>query len=267
MLSTVLLSWVLTAATPERPLVISTLPFDSAGDQEAIFGALSSPLEQALGRAVRFEPGASYQEVVTRLNNGAVDVAFVGALAYLQARKHGAHAILKSIRKGASSYHGVLLVSAESPLKSVKDLKGKTVAFVDKTSTSGYLYPRMLLKKSGLDPDKDVTALFAGTHRQALDMVLSGKAAAGACFDGAQEALPEPGKVRVLGRTADIPSDPVVVGASVGAAQSKALRKALIDLAQNNAAAAFFAAADIDGFVPAADRDYDSLAEQAAGSF
>ena len=267
MLHTVLVSCLLAAAAPERPLVISTLPFDSASDQEAIFGALRPPLEQALGRAVRFEPGATYQDVVTRLEKGAVDVAFVGALAYLQARKHGAHAILKSIRKGASSYHGVLVIPAESGIKSLKDLKGKTVAFVDKTSTSGYLYPRMLLKKSGLDPDKDIVTALAGSHRKAVEMVLEGKAVAAACFDGAQDALPDPAKVRVLARTADIPSDPVVVGATVTAEQSKALRKALIDLAQNNAAAGFFAAADIDGFVPAADRDYDSLAEQAAGSF
>lgn len=256
------------SAPSVRPWVLSTLPFDNVSDQQAIFNALRQPLEAELGHPVRFEAGKTYQGLVERLGRGEVDIALVGAWTYVDARKKSAvHAILRAVRKGASSYHGVLVVPHGATLKSVAELRGKRVAFVDKQSTSGYLYPRMLLKKAGLDPEHDITAVFVGSHRRVVELVAAGGAEAGACFAEAPELLEDPAALRVLAQTAAIPGDPVIVGPALTGEHIKKLRRALIDLATNPQAASFFSYAGIDGFVPAGDHDYDALAAEVAGSF
>jgi phosphonate transport system substrate-binding protein len=60
---------------------------------------------------------------------------------------------------GQEGYFSVILVRSDSPYQSVADLKGKSFAFADPNSTSGYAFPSYFLRKQGLDPQ----ALFGGT--------------------------------------------------------------------------------------------------------
>jgi phosphate/phosphite/phosphonate ABC transporter binding protein len=254
-------------AAANAPLTLSTLPFDKSSDQAAVFSVLREQLEKKLGQPVRFVAGTSYHGVIDGIEKGTVDVALVGALAYVQARMSApVHVLLRTVRRGAKSYRGVVVVPTNSPVKKLEELRSKRFAFVDKTSTSGYLYPRMLLKEAGLDPDKDVTVLFAGTHREVVEWVAGGKADAGACFQGAPDMLEHPEGLRVVARTGEIVGDPVVVRPGLPPDLTKRLRSALIDLASTPAAAPFFTAAEIDTFVPATDHDYDALASLAAAA-
>jgi phosphonate transport system substrate-binding protein len=248
-------------------LVLSTMPFDNSSDQSAIFSVLREQLEKKLGQPVRFEAGTSYHGVIDGIQRGTIDVALVGALSYVQARMTvPVRVLLRTVRRGTKSYRGVVVVPKESPAQGLGDLRGKRFAFVDKTSTSGYLYPRMLLKEAGLDAEADITPLFAGSHREVVEWVAGGKADAGACFQGAPEMLERPEALRVVARTGDIVGDPVVVKPGLAPELAKRLRSALIDLASTPAAAPFFSAAEIDTFVPATDHDYDALAALAAAA-
>ena len=92
-------------------------------------------------------------------------------------------------------------------------------------------------------------------------MVADGAADAGACFEGAQDTLVDREAVVPIARTEPIPGDPVVVRAGLGAPLVTQLRAALIELANVPEARPFFMYAEIDGFVPAIDNDYDRVAE------
>ncbi len=248
-------------AAMARPLTLSTLPFDDPAQQEAVFGILTGKLQAALGQPVSFVASHSYDEVTARLLKGEIDVAFVGAGAYLAARKSGeVRAILRAIRHRTSTYRGVLLVKSDSDISSVAELRGKRVAFVDRTSTAGFLFARLLFKDAGIDVERDLEPVFAGSHHRVVELVAKGDVAAGACFEGAEDALPEPRSVRPIARTAAILGDPVVVRAGLGPELVRRLRSALIELATDPEARPFFAFAEIDTFVPALDRDYDKVA-------
>lgn len=246
----------------ERPLVVSTLPYVSGEEQEAIFRLLSDHLSRELGQEVVFQVGDSYTDVVRGLTEGSVDVAFLGAAAYIKARRTGCvRAILRSVRKGKSTYRGVIVVPRNSSIGSLKDLRGKRFAFVDTGSTAGYHYPRALLRQAGIDPDTDLSAIMAGGHHKVVAMVASGRAEAGASYEGAQSSQVDPTLLRVLAYTDPIAGDPVVVRAGLGRRLIKALRSALIELATDNNARPFFTHAEIDSFEPAIDADYDGVAD------
>ena len=76
---------------------------------------------------------------------------------------------------GGRGYHSVLIVRADSPYKSLEDLKGKTMAWVDPNSTSGYLVPNAALRDTGIDPQKYFgRTLYSGGHEQSVLGVLKG---------------------------------------------------------------------------------------------
>ena len=81
------------------------------------------------------------------------------------------------------------------------------------------------------------------------------------CFEGADQTLADPDAVVAIARTAPVPGDPVVVRPGLGVDTVKALRSALIDLSTVPEARSFFTFAEIDGFVPAVDGDYDAVAK------
>src|SRR5690606_33314316 len=116
---------------------------------------------RVLGQPVRFEAGKSYDEVISKLASGEVDVGFVGAGTYVLARRKGhVRAILRAIRKRSSNYHGVIVTKADGEVRSLADLRGKTFAFVHPNSTAGFFYAREVLQRAGVDPDRDLNAIF-----------------------------------------------------------------------------------------------------------
>jgi phosphonate transport system substrate-binding protein len=256
------LLWTPPATAAERPLVITTLPFDDPAEQTAVFAILAAQLADALGRPVVFSPSNSYDDALDRLHEGKADVGFLGAVAYLAARRHGdIRAVLRTIRKQQATYYGVIFVRRGSAITTLAQLRGKKVAFVDKSSGAGYLFPRLLLRQKGVNPDKDIQVVFAGGHHKVVRLVAEGGVDAGACFEGAEHTLQDPEAVTAIARTEPVPGDPVVVRTGLGAPLIKALRTSMIELASDPAAQPFFTFAEIDGFLPAVDADYDRLAE------
>ncbi len=248
------------AAPP--PLVITTLPFDNPRQQQAVFSLLSRRLGAALHREVRFEAGRSYDDTIDKLAGGRSDVGFLGAAAYVKARRKGqVRAVLRAIRHRHSTYYGVIVVKRGSAIKTLADLAGRKIAFVDESSGAGYLFPRLLLESAGLELGRDLEVVFAGGHHKVVAQVANGSADAGACFEGAQDTLPDPEAVVPIARTEPVPGDPVVVRPGLGPELVNRLRSALIEMSTVPEARPFFTFSEIDGFVPAVDADYDRVAE------
>jgi phosphonate transport system substrate-binding protein len=66
-----------------------------------------------------------------------------------------------------------------SGIKTVADIKGHSFAFSDPASTSGHLFPASGLRKNGIDPDKDIKAIFAGSHTSSFEALYNHKVDAG----------------------------------------------------------------------------------------
>ncbi|MEL6545799.1 MAG: phosphate/phosphite/phosphonate ABC transporter substrate-binding protein, partial [Myxococcota bacterium] len=240
-----------------KDLVVTTLPFQDQAAQDAVFQILSDELTRALGERVRFEAGRSYQEVIEKLTTRRTDVAFLGGLAYLEARRRGnARAILRTVRGGRGGYRGVLIVARGSTVEAVDGLrKVDSIGFVDRYSTTGYAFPARLLSEAGVELRQ--RGRFLGSHQAVIQAVTERKIGAGAVFEAALEMLDDPGAVRVLAETEVVPGDPIVVRPGLGRKRVQALRSALMELATRPDARAFFEFAGIDSLVPVTDSDND----------
>jgi phosphate/phosphite/phosphonate ABC transporter binding protein len=186
--------------------------------------ALLEPyLTQAMERPVKVAVLADYDALAVALAGGAVDLAWITPVAFVDAqrRKADVQAIAKSLRKGKLFYRACIFVKASSPVQSTGDLQGKTVAWVSRGSASGYIFPRALLAAEGRDPDRLFRGqTLEGDHPAVCEAVRSGKADAGATFcderpkgespvaDGCVERPPT-SDYRVVALSAPIPNDVV----------------------------------------------------------
>ncbi|MCC6528296.1 MAG: PhnD/SsuA/transferrin family substrate-binding protein [Polyangiaceae bacterium] len=194
---------------------------------------------------------------------GRADVGLCNLFEYLLAREHyGVRARLRALREGAAAaYAGEILVRSDSPVTSLAELGGRTLAYVDPFSTSGFVFPARLVAAAGAR----VVPEFAGSHTEALARLRAGRVDAAATFVGAAGA---DSGLRALARTDDIPNEPVFFRAGLAPAKAERLVAALLGLAGTTEGRRLLAKiAGVTGFEPVRDDAYaDALAAiRAAG--
>jgi len=164
----------------------------------------------------------NYQNLIDQMKNKDVDFAFFTAMTFVLAEKEAqAKVLLKKVWK-EPYYYSAILTRQSSKIRSVSGLKGKTIAFVDEKSASGFLYPMVMFKKKKIDTDHFFAKkIFAGNHQAAVRAVVDGKADAAAVFSDdpkahdsawtqyAPTALKK--KARLLWISEPIPNDPFCV--------------------------------------------------------
>ena len=222
LLVVILLAAPLTAFA-ETPSQI-TIGFIPGEDPETIKKAglgLAQLLQEKVGIAVNIHISKDYQGLIEAMKQKKIDFAFFSAMTFVFAEKQaGAKVLLKKVWDNPF-YYSVIVAKKSSGIKKVEDLKGKTIAFVDEKSGSGYLYPKVMLKRKKLDPDKFFKkTFFAGNHQSAILAVVEGKADAATVFsdstDGSKSAWsnfsPQTiSQQKVLWVSDPIPNDPFAV--------------------------------------------------------
>ena len=157
------------SADAKKELVMGLIPAESNEEMIEKFEPMRAYLEKKLERPVKVFTATDYAGVIEAMKKDKVDVAWFGPLSYVLAEKEAdAEAFAVGVRKstGLSTYKSIFVVPGDSDIKSIKDLKGKNVAFVDPASTSGGLVPTYLVKKeTGKMPQEFFGKLsYAGGH-------------------------------------------------------------------------------------------------------
>ena len=150
---------------------------------------ISDYLSERLGVKVEAFTASNYIGVVEGLGSGSVDFGIIPPFSSLLAQKQSsAKPILTSKGKtGKPGYTAELYVRKDSGIKSLQDVKGKKVAFVDPSSSSGYIYPGAMLVEAGLKLDKDISYQFSGGHDKSLQLLLNKDVDVIATFDGVED--------------------------------------------------------------------------------
>jgi len=228
--------------TPKNlpPLKIGILSAQNPQDQQKMVKQLDNYLEKSLKRTIDIKLAKNYNDIVDWLVQEKVDIAYVYPLIYLQALDKGAkiEPIVASIDKntGQPWYRSCIIIKSDSPVKTLTDLKNKRVAFVDKSSTSGYLMPMIAFKKLNIDPEQDFSQLiYAGNHAKSLEFLENGIVDAAATNTSAYLKEQKKGKLtsqnyRILWESTPLAQSPVVVLKKLPPELIKQLKKAFINL-------------------------------------
>ena len=231
--------------------------------------AFGAALGKLVGVPIRVTVASDYAAVIEALRNRTADLAFVHPAGYVLANREAkAMIVAKDQWHGNTSYTSRIYVRKESGLKTLEDLRGKTIAFVDPTSTSGYVYPMVMLIEKGLVRNRDPKTffkefVFSGSHDAGLLALLNGHVDAFASFDQAREQyLKDPAQRETLtwvAETAPIPEGGICAREGLDPALVAKVRTALLSMRGPAYAPLLKALYDIDGFEPAEDREYEPV--------
>lgn len=165
----------------EESLKLAFIPQENPekllGDIDQITDFLASEIGQPVEGYVTLDHAAA----VEALRSGGADISFSGALPYVLAHDQvGAEVLLSEVYRGSPTYVARMFVHKDGGITNLADLEGKTIAFADPISESGYLYPLEMIADAGLmergsDPQSFFGRVyFAGGYQQAIQAVANG---------------------------------------------------------------------------------------------
>jgi len=210
--------------TIDRPVIMAMVPGQDSIVLKSQGEIIQKCLEQETKLIFKLIIPTNFVAIVEAFGTKRVDLSLMNTYGYILAhQKFKATARLIGTYKNKSEYWGQIIARSDGP-QSIAELNGKTFAFVDPASTSGYVLPAKLIEDEKI---KLKSTVFAGKHDFVVTMVYQGRVDAGATY----HTLPDNGvpqdartlvqtqfpdvleKVKILKVIGPIPSDPIVFGA------------------------------------------------------
>lgn len=266
---------------PEK-LTVQFVPSQAAETLEAKAKPLEQLLSDELGIPVTVSVSTDYNTIVEAMASKQVDVGFLPPNAYVLANEQSnVKVLLQAQRYGikqpggestdelVDSYRSMIVVKSGSDIKELEDLKGKTIATQDVTSSAGYVWPVAEMKKAGIDINTDVTTVQVKGHDQAVLSVLNGDVDAAFVFEDARNTVkndyPEiMDEVEPMYFTEQIPNDTISVRSDMSEEWDKKIQDAFIAIGKDEEGKQIIS--DIyshEGYVVSQDSNFDIVREYA----
>lgn len=206
-------------------------------------------LESNLGVPVELYTASSFDGVIQALAADQIEFAFLGSSSYAAAWTEtdgGVEPLVSRLQDdGSTGYYSVVTVRCDSPYKSIEDLQGKTLAFADPDSTSGYAVPYYNLRKQGYDPETYFGATpFSGSHETGVLGVVNGQFDAAATYitndvAGIPQRMVEKGMIKAgeacwIWTSPEITSGPLTARKNLPGELKSAMKQLVMDIPQKD---------------------------------
>lgn len=259
---------------------------ESAQDRVTANTCLQKYTEETLGVPVKLFTPADYDGVIQGLLGGTLDAAILGASSYAKAYMSDPEAVepvlVKANLDGSITYHSIGFARTDSGITSLDDMKGKTFAFGDPNSTSGYLIPLVELPKAGysMKPGEYFGDIkFTGGHEQTIVAVKNGDVDAGVTWadgqgdwiDGynsgalrkaADSGLVDMNDIVEIWKSEPIPEGPMVVRKALPADVKEKFTALIAGLGEKDADCLYgVASGETAGFKPVTHEAYNTIIE------
>ena len=245
-------------------------PYDTAARLVPIYEKIGKMIGDKIGCKVEVFVATGYNAEIEAMRNGKLELAEFGPLGYVlahQVAKAEAVAAFGGADGKPVTYWASLVTYPTSGIKTVEDIRGHSFAFSDAASTSGHLFPAYGLRKAGLDPDKDIKAIYAGSHTASFEAIYNHKVDAGELNSEQLESAKQRGHYNdgdlvFLWKSDPIPTDPLAVRGDMPEAFKKKLADAVqhLDLMSLDPAdRKILVGAGITQLVPQTDQAYDLI--------
>lgn len=165
-------------------LVFGSGPIALAETRRKHRRAFARLLTDLLGVEVVLVVASTYEELSSLVGRGEAQLVWLPPALFVRALDGGlVTLLLNGVRAQGSRFRGALYVRADATWRDEVELQGATVAWVDRDSCSGYLFPRLALSDRGIDPDMHFgPQLVLGSHDAVARAVAAGRADVGATF-------------------------------------------------------------------------------------
>jgi phosphonate transport system substrate-binding protein len=248
-----------------KPLRVAVAAVISPKGNVESYSELLGYLSRKLDRPVELVQRQTYAEVNDLIKSGDVDMAFVCTSAYvIGQRDFGMELLAAPQVQGETVYYSLLIVPADSAVRSMADLRGKGFAFTDPLSLTGRLYPTSLVKALDSTPETFFgRTFFTYSHDNAIkavaDRVADGANVDSLVYDYMVARDPAiAARVRVLQRSPAFGIPPVVINPKLSPQLKETLRQLLLQMADDGDGRQILRILMIDRFVAVSERIYDS---------
>src|SRR5215468_7346630 len=260
------------AADPGWPTEVTfgLLSTENASEITRRWGPILAHLEKDLGVKVKPATATDYRGTIEALKFKKAELGHLGPKSYVEASNNN-YANVEPIAQlqlanGSLGYRSCLIVHSDSDMFSPEDMGGKTFAFNDPNSTSGYLVPSaFFMMEMSVDPKKYFSKVtFSGSHEASILAVANKKVEVASTNLPDLQQLTRENKVprnalRVIWVSKLIPNDPIVVRKDMPASLRSAIQESLTTMKARSPEAFKEIGAWVGGFVPADDSKYQVI--------
>jgi phosphonate transport system substrate-binding protein len=259
-------------ADPSWPkeITFALLSTENASEITRRWNPILAQLEKDLGIKVKAATATDYRGTIEALKFKKAEIGHLGPKSYVEASNNN-YANVEPIAQlrlanGSLGYRSCLIVHTDSDIFGPEDLAGKTFAFNDPNSTSGYLVPStFFMSEMNIDPKKFFSKVtFSGSHEASILAVANKKVEIASTNIPDLQQLTRENKVprgalRVIWVSKLIPNDPIVVRKDLPASLRSAMQESLVSMKDRNPEVFKEIGAWLGGFVPADDSKYQVI--------
>ena len=244
---------------PRKPeLHIAVASMISPEHTFEVYGELIQYLGEKLDMQPKIVQRMTYREINDLILNGSIHLGFICTGPYLQAMPTGRmQALVIPVVNGKRYYRAYLIVSRKATYESFEDLRGKTFAFMDPDSLTGFLYPNALLRTMGEDSESFFErTFFVHSHSDLLHAVTfnlaDGASVNSLVYDYSQRWGPEEtAECRILAASEPLGMPPVVAGPATTPSLKSGIQQVLLNMDEDSSGKEILKRMGIDEFVPA----------------
>jgi phosphonate transport system substrate-binding protein len=255
-----------------KELTFALLSTENAAEITRRWGPIVAQLEKDLRIRVKHVTATDYRGTIEALKFKKAEIGHLGPKSYVEASTNN-YANVEPVAQlqlanGSLGYRSCLIVHSDADVFSPEDTAGKTFAFNDPNSTSGYLVPSaFFMMEMGIDPQKHFSkVIFSGSHEASILAVTNRKVDVASTNLPDVQQLTRESKVprnalRVIWVSKLIPNDPVVVRKDLPPTLRAAIQESLVSMRSRHPEAFKEIGAWVGGFVPADDAKYQVIRE------
>ena len=166
-----------TQGIQEQELTLGVIPFKSPRAIVQLYGPIASQISTTLGLPVQVVTAGSYEQYLQRIYTRRYDIIVLGSTFYFKAHDRAGY---QAIARGYPPFHAGIIVLKSSGIKSLTQLRGKSMAAVHSSDRAGYKLQIRALSQNGVNIKQDLSINFRGDFDSVVYAVLSGQDDAGA---------------------------------------------------------------------------------------
>lgn len=237
----------------------------SAGNTVYLYERLNEYISKKLGQNVELVSKKNYSEMNELIENAEVDIASVcsGAIAFLKDDSYVLLAI--PVVNGKPKYRSYFIVKKDFDYKDLTSLKGKTIAFTDKLSFSGTIYPLYFFNNNNIDVENYFSNIyFTGSHDKSIYLVSKGVVdiapVDSLIYEHEKIVSPEIiGNTKIIFKSPDFPIPPIIASKKINVRLLNRIKSILINMDKDEKGRKILRQLNIDRFEDGLGYDYSDV--------